>query len=845
MLENGYGSIQTVSFPVIKELLSTSTAVGGDDDTNTTLQLVVVSSSQNSYSIGKAFVDAGAPHVVCCHREGNSKYRDPIANAFIQCFYRQLAQQKILRESFDSALKTVISSPHAKYVRQVKKRFHLLPATSSSSSSSSTTFNDDGGSGDGCCMDGYHDIPVFFNAMSPVVSKDEDDDNDYDENNNNNSFETGQLQNFTPLSDHFIGREFDMYEILELLQVDDLVRISSGTSGHGKHSIVTAVCEYVLQRRDMFSIDYVYSIPILQDQQQHTTAVVAAVEPDSVYDDLILCCNLIRTSKNKDIWDTNNEILLEARARLEVELEDRSMIVVVDDSTFSSKECQVALDKFIHFILTNGAATKVIRISASRGNDDANISGSSSRSIIEESHIELDPLDFRSTALLFGEVSKYISNNMCTEARSAKEFADLMEPSFGPQIKGLSVIGSCRRADIFERMGNGLSANIITAAKSMNLTEFEELIKIAGTPEIHVDSTRELESELLRWTLFKEQALKDKNYQRALDLNVTIEELEGMRNQFPSLKDLKEKEQLIKSDLADAVSNRRYDVANELKRELLVLKKEIMKERRIATNQLSETPNDMMTNFQAKVNSLIKNTQNESTEDDDDGQNIDKINSFDIDCDGHYCKFFIIFNVKSCVRNASKGIVCWSNEACDLEQTADGSLLSNRGGEKLQKDVANLPVVAETQYGPVRCMTGKSLTLASGPLTRIKATIILSVGPYGSPSGQYDVMLEGDKYFLHYCRTMLQSCYRSCIKQANEEKLHVLAISPLTTCTKNGCIYEEMIQIGLQTLSEEVKFSQLKEVHIIARSHQEVSIMTSTMQAMGYTPILKEEHVML
>merc|ERR1719162_331816 len=174
-----------------------------------------------------------------------------------------------------------------------------------------------------------------------------------------------------------------MYEILELLQVDDLVRISSDTAGHGKHSIVTAVCEYVLQRRDMFSIDYVYSIPILQDQQQQTTAVVAAVESDSVYDDLILCCNLIRTSKNEDIWDTHNETLLEARARLEVELEDRSMIVVVDDCTFSSKGCQVALDKLIHFILTNGAATKVIRISASRGNDDANISGSSSRSIIE------------------------------------------------------------------------------------------------------------------------------------------------------------------------------------------------------------------------------------------------------------------------------------------------------------------------------------------------------------------------------------------------------------------------------------------------------------------------------
>lgn len=67
-----------------------------------------------------------------------------------------------------------------------------------------------------------------------------------------------------------------------------------------------------------------------------------------------------------------------------------------------------------------------------------------------------------------------------------------------------------------------------------------------------------------------------------------------------------------------------------------------------------------------------------------------------------------------------------------------------------------------------------------------------------------------------------------------------MAISPLTTRTKNGSIYEEMIQIGLQTLSEEVKFSQLEEVHIIARSSKEATIMVDTMQALGY--YAREQH---
>jgi hypothetical protein len=801
ILENGYGSIQSLSFDSLKRLVSTIGPI---------LQLVFISST-HSLPIGQAFIDAGVPHVVCCHREGN-KFRDPIAIEFIQCFYRQAAKKKTLSEAFGTAVQAVISSPLSKNLRQVNKRFHLLPSG---------------------CMEAYHDTPVFFNNMAPVITKDDDE-------NYNNNFDKEQMKQ-PHLSDNFIGREVDIYEILESLQVDDLIKIS-GTPGYGKDNVVTAVVEYALQRRDTFSIDYAYWIPALSEQQQKYDVVV---EPDSVYGDLILCSNLIRTS-NEDIWDANNETLFEACARLEIELEDMPMIVVVDDRSFSSKGSQAALNKFINFILTNGAAAKVIRISTTRTTTGNNgISNSS----IEQSHIELDTLGFRSTALLYGEVSKHISSNMCTAARSANEFADLMEPPFVSQIKDLSVVGSQRRADIFGRMGNGLPSEVIAAAESMNLKKFEELIKIASKPEIHVDSTSGLESEILRWTLFKEQALKDRNYKRALDLHAMIEDLEGMRFQFPSLKDLKEEEHLMKSDLSDAVSNRRYDVANELKRELLALKKKIMKERRISTNRLSETPKHMLTDLQAQVDSLIeKNVHNESLEDDDNETKTDKIKSFDVDCDGRNCSFFIysgsIFNVKSRTiryNNVSKGIVCWSNEACDLEKTADGSLLSSLGGEQLQDDVAKLPIVEDTLYGPVRCVTGKSLILSSGPSTRIKDnTIILSVGPYGSPSGQIDAMLEGDEDYLHYGKTTLRSCYRSCVGRANKAGLRVMAISPLTTRTKNGLIYEEMIQIGLQTLSEEVKFSQLEEVHIIARSSKEATIMVDTMQSLGYYTL--EQH---
>merc|ERR1712224_893771 len=122
---------------------------------------------------------------------------------------------------------------------------------------------------------------------------------------------------------------------------------------------------------------------------------------------------------------------------------------------------------------------------------------------------------------------------------------------------------------------------------------------------------------------------------------------------------MREQEQMMKSELADAVSNRRYDRANELKKELLVLKKKIMRERRMKANRLSEIPKDALSNFQTQMNSLIENTYTESTEDDEyydahyganhtnsnvDDDDIDAMKSFDVDCDnggGRVCKFFI------------------------------------------------------------------------------------------------------------------------------------------------------------------------------------------------------------
>ncbi|KAL3921441.1 MAG: hypothetical protein SGILL_002745 [Bacillariaceae sp.] len=771
-LENGYGSLHTLPTDGLRRMIA---AVGSS------VTFVFVA-SYHARAIGEAFVEAGIPHVVSCQTDG--EFRDQVAIEFMQCFYRQAAKRRSLRDAFEDAVDMVASSSIAENLRQVKKRFQLLPARPDAS--------------------GYHDMPIFFDKMVPATKEKE--------------FFEG-FMHLPTLPTHFTGREIDMYEILESIRVDDIVNIS-GTPGYGKESVINAVAEYVMQRRKMFAIDDIFWIPAPEGVE---------LEPDSLYDDLCQCCNLIRTSKD-DIWDTN-DTLLECRERLELELEELKIILIVDDRSFSSKGSQEALEKFISFIL-NTATAKVILIK-SRGDEASMLPTNSSHGqSVEESTIEIGTLDFRSTALLFGSLSRFVSSDGCPIARTPQEFAELLEPPFVARMPDPSIASSQRRTDLYARLGSGLPTAVKAAAMGITKEEFMDIIKIANKPEYHVDSLSELETELRRRHAQKEKAVEDKNYMRAADLDIALEELEGMRLEFPTLKDLKEEEQVMKADLADAVSNRRYDAANDLKRELLNLKKKIMRERRLMPDQ-TQDPNRKLNQFQAQMESMIEKA-NDSFKLDD----LDRKISFSVNCDDRNCTFSFyygdIFDFSHPAE--AKGIVCWTNEACDLSATVEGTQLLESGGEPFQRYIDGLPIVADTKYGKARCGSGNAVFL--GPSNEFKKKlpapcVVLTVGPFTPGDRQTDALLEGDEDYLQYSEIMLRSCYRSSMVLARHDELQALGTSLLTT-HKKGPAYERTIRIGLQTLIEEVKFSHLTDLHLIAKSPKEASLMVAIMMEMGY-----------
>ncbi|VEU43877.1 unnamed protein product [Pseudo-nitzschia multistriata] len=801
-LENGLGLLEKFPLRNLEELVS--------NNTNGPLKVVFVSSC-HAHTIGQALIEAGVPHVVCCQRD--AQFRDAVAMEFVKCFYRNAAKQMALNEAFETAVEDVLSSELSKNLRNVAKRFSLL--------SSSLFFEPS--------------APIFFQQAAVI----EDDNHDADQQ---------QILKVPPLPDRFVGREIDMFAILESMQSNSCVEIS-GCEGCGKDSVVTAVVDYAMKRSEAFSIDQAYWIP---------TPAQVEVEPDSVYEDFSLCCGLIRNS-SEDIWDTTNEELLDCLERLEIELEEASVVVVIDSRSFNTEVSQVSLQKLVLFIQTHAYAAKVLWISTERDDEG-----------IEKSHIELGALDFRSTALLFGENCDYISGNKGIQARSADEFAELVDPPFelkaNTNVPSLGV--SQRMKEVYHRMGNGFPSQVIAVAEWMSRTDFTEVLKIASKPELVVKSLNELERELVRWTLYAEEAVRAKNYKRAVDLRAVVSDLEAMRRGYSSLADLKEMEQTMKSDLANAISNRQYDVANNLKKDLLKLKKKIMMERRVPSTRLLQT--QAVFDLKAQVDSIIAETKSyDGAELLDEFSQEETSSSFEVNCDGRTCTFRVcgVATVRTDRKNdigknhpkPTRGIVCWSNEACDLDDPRSSFLLlDDVDGEKFRARAELLPVVNETRYGAVRCVIGKSVVVGTtsdccageGPSVG-GAAVILAVGPFldapvdstasssssssSPPPPPIDAMLEKDRYFLHFARVSIRSCYRSCVAKAQQADLEVLTVRPLGTVGKSGQIYEDLLRIGVQTLVEEAKFSSLLEVRLVGSNPRETAKLVGILQEMGYS----------
>lgn len=763
--ENGAGYVEKLAVEELKNLI---------ENGKCPLQLVVVNSF-HSGRIGKAFIEAGVPHVVCCHH--TEVFRDIASSHFSKNLFRALASNKSLKQAFYMAQEAVRVEEISKHI----DRYVLLPRKPQD--------------------DPYHDVPIFFTEPVPPIGIRED----YGE-------EEISIDIIPHLPKHFIGREVDMYEVLEALRVDDVVRVG-GPKGSGKASLAAAVCRYIKMRRKTFNYDDVFWLP----PGQHVVA-----EEDTLFGDL---CKLSEKMLNGGHNCMDDEEVMEIGERIQIELEASRTLIAIDGRKFKTDASSESLERFIGDLLNSEADVKILLITAT-GEDYG----------MEESEgdtINLGPIDFKSSALLFGELSRFITANGCPAAQSPDEFAALMVPPSVAKLQDETKFSSSRRTELMSLIGKGNPLDVIKTGKQMPASTFIELIGMVNTPEVRVDSAKNLEAAVERWTAQRDAAIRQKNYLRADDLDRVLVELEELRPQFPSIVDLQKKEVDLQKKLAKAMANKNYMEGNSIKREILGIKKIIMQEKRSSSAQRELTTANRMMDLQNQMQNIMKLAHSSFS----DMENLAPADitsaTFSLGSAYHNCEVSIYPGsvVQFDPGNDLGAAICWTNECCDLNLHEAGRVMTEWGGPNLGKDISTLPGITKTRWGLAKCGAGNAVIVGPGNYDDLAVhCVILAVGPL-SPACD-EVVEAHDEDRLHYTNIMMRSCIRSSLILAKHSQVQSIAFPTLTT-KMGGETYEQTLLMGLKIMVEEAKHSDLNTLHIVASTEEESSKLIAMAIDMG------------
>jgi len=744
------------------------------------LDLVVVNSF-HSGRIGKAFLDAGVPRVVCCHHP--ETFRDKAASSFLKNFYRALATNKSLKQAFYHAQEAVRVEEISKNV----ERYALLPQKPED--------------------DAYHDVPIFFTNSVPA--------NTLNENTDKAHFEDSRKL-LPKIPRYFTGREVDMCRVLDALRTEKIIRIG-GLRGMGKSSLTAAVCRYVQKRSSLFNFDDVFWLPAARG---------VVPEEDTLFADLVEYTRLMMKSDHNISED---EDALECRDRIEIELEGRTTMLAIDSRKFNSEVASENLETFLSELINSDLDVKIILINS---NDEE-----------EVATVRLKPIDFKSTAILFGTVSRFITANGCPAAQSPDEYADLIVPPSLATTQLRQEVVSIRQERLLSVMGDGIPLEVIRSGKTMPANVFIRLIGMANTPEVHIESIEELEASVGKWTRRVNDAIANKNFFRAMDLQHVLKELDGQRSRFPSVEDMIAKEQELHRKHALCFKTRRYEEGNRLKREILSLKKEILREKRrtLAARQmtnaaLTKSQTRKIADIQAQMASIMTLANLSFSSLTDLQEAPDKTEAvFKLGSAYHSCEVRIYpGNVEDFDPGNDLGAsVCWTNECCDINLDEKGASLLRYGGEDLVDDVETLPAIAETPWGTTKCGVGNAVIVGPGNYDDLKVhCVILAVGPL-SPN-RNEVIEENDHDSLHYVTVMMRSCLRSSFILAKHSQVQSIAIPTITT-KMGSATYETTLLTNLKLLMAEARFSDLNTLHIVADSVEESSKLIDMALKMGLT----------
>ena len=228
-LEDGVGSTDWFEVGLIQEKAGA-----------TSIKCVFVSAC-HSESAGRAFVEAGVPHVVCCRQ--NSALVDSAAIAFTRQFYMALLYGNSVERAFHQGVSATSTTRNVRDPRAEAEKFQLL--------------------GDGL-GGGNHNEIIFNSRRVSEWPK-------LDHAPNSATARQSLLVTKNLIQEYpspipplcFVGREIPMQAVVrEIMNRERRLVTITGEKGIGRSSLACAVCHYINQRKNIVfkSIQHIYYI---------------------------------------------------------------------------------------------------------------------------------------------------------------------------------------------------------------------------------------------------------------------------------------------------------------------------------------------------------------------------------------------------------------------------------------------------------------------------------------------------------------------------------------------------------------------------------------------------------
>uniref|UniRef100_A0A7R9ZCI5 CHAT domain-containing protein n=1 Tax=Pseudictyota dubia TaxID=2749911 RepID=A0A7R9ZCI5_9STRA len=479
--------------------------------------LFVFVSACYSRSAGEAFLEAGVPHVVCCQHD--EPLMDLAAQEFSRSFYLSLACGKTLKQSFEMAKQAVKLCPQIPNAADEVRKFLLLPE------------------------DGDHDVPIFF--TKPRTS----------------SF--GRKPSLLPSPwmlpappEVFVGREMDMYRIIQNLGRSRLVRIT-GCPGSGKASVAAAVARYISVRERTFThFDEVIWLPLIYTTRTDTLSP-CFYELFAMLQDEGLAMSLQHNAKYQQVVGQIFESLCQAK-----------VLLVIETKAFLEIQSMNKLSIFLHDLFRGTKNVRVLLI-CQQGFEI------SLHNSVVESEVVVEPLDFEATATLFGRLCPFVSDHRYSRACTPRQLSGILVPKEKADVKLFSQQNtlSKRCVDIFKMIGGGVPSRIHLTAREMTPEEYDRLISIGEQLEYNSDcKTRvELEVQLDRLGEDVQVAVREKNFKKAREIQSALDELEMQREALPEIEELRTLAAELNKDLTNAISQKDFVEAENLNHQLELL----------------------------------------------------------------------------------------------------------------------------------------------------------------------------------------------------------------------------------------------------------------------------------